>query len=149
MSATLVACCFFIVLNSIKNDNKNFRVIDPEEDETSVLKEEEEAGQIERAELDRLKTLDPALGYVPHERIFTAEKMASRMRMARNAREENLDALTWIERGPNNVAGRTRTILIDKADPTGNTVLAGSVSGGLWRTTNFKSSCSRLRYYLR
>lgn len=139
MSATLVACCFFIVRNTMKNSDKHFRIIDPAEDAISENREDEEAGQIERAELDRIKTLDPSLGYVPQERLFKAEKMAQRMRMARTAREQNLDALTWIERGPNNIAGRTRTVIIDKADPTGNTVLAGSVSGGLWRTTNFKS----------
>ncbi len=43
----------------------------------------------------------------------------------------------WMERGPNNVSGRTRTVLIDKRDPTHNTVWSGGVGGGLWKTTNF------------
>ena len=42
----------------------------------------------------------------------------------------------WIERGPNNVGGRTRAIIFDPTDPTGNTVVAGGVSGGLWKNTN-------------
>lgn len=45
----------------------------------------------------------------------------------------------WQERGPTNVGGRTRTLLIDPNDPTGQTVWAGSVSGGLWRTRGISS----------
>jgi photosystem II stability/assembly factor-like uncharacterized protein len=44
--------------------------------------------------------------------------------------------LPWIERGPGNVAGRTRSIIIDPADPTKNTWILGSVGGGIWKTTN-------------
>jgi len=44
-------------------------------------------------------------------------------------------ALNWVERGPGNVGGRTRPILVDPDDPK-NTWWAGSVSGGLWKTTN-------------
>jgi len=43
----------------------------------------------------------------------------------------------WVERGPNNVGGRSRSILIDANDKSGSTVWAGSVSGGLWKSTNF------------
>lgn len=44
--------------------------------------------------------------------------------------------VAWLERGPGNVGGRTRTIMVDPNDPTGKTVWAGSVSGGLWKTTD-------------
>lgn len=47
--------------------------------------------------------------------------------------------INWNERGPNNVGGRTRTIMVDPNDPTGNTVWAGSVAGGLWKTTNINA----------
>jgi hypothetical protein len=54
------------------------------------------------------------------------------------------DATTnsWIERGPNNVGGRTRAILFDPNDATGNTVIAGGISGGLWKNTNISSAAS-------
>lgn len=45
----------------------------------------------------------------------------------------------WVERGPNNVGGRTRAILFDPTDTNsadGITVVAGGVSGGLWKNTN-------------
>ena len=38
----------------------------------------------------------------------------------------------WIERGPNNIGGRTRTLLFDPNDATHKRVFAGGVSGGLW-----------------
>lgn len=38
----------------------------------------------------------------------------------------------WEERGPLNVGGRTRTVVMDPNDPTGRRIWAGSVSGGLW-----------------
>ena len=44
--------------------------------------------------------------------------------------------ITWQERGPKNVGGRTRTVIQDPNDPSGQTYWAGSVSGGLWKTEN-------------
>lgn len=49
----------------------------------------------------------------------------------------------WEERGPNDIGGRTRTILFDPNDSSGNIVYAGGVSGGLWRNTNITSSASQ------
>lgn len=46
--------------------------------------------------------------------------------------------LQWKERGPNNVGGRTRSILVDKNNS--NHVFAGSVSGGLFVSNNAGSS---------
>lgn len=44
--------------------------------------------------------------------------------------------LPWKERGPGNVGGRTRTILVDPDDPTHLTWLTGTASGGVWKTTD-------------
>jgi len=44
--------------------------------------------------------------------------------------------LNWIERGPGNVAGRARGLIIDPDDITGNTWFVGSVGGGIWKTTD-------------
>ena len=74
---------------------------------------------------------DPALNIVPQERMLAAISYMN------NQRTSQPTALTWQERGPNNIGGRSRAIIIDKRDPTGNTVFAGSVSGGIFKTTNF------------
>ncbi|MGZ5286075.1 MAG: hypothetical protein ACXWB9_02775, partial [Flavisolibacter sp.] len=92
--------------------------------------------QKERYEREVEMTRDPLLGYVPVERLMVAEQRAKTMQ----ARMMDAPAFTWTERGPANMAGRTRTVLIDAGDPSNNTVFAGSVSGGLWKTSNFKTS---------
>jgi len=43
-------------------------------------------------------------------------------------------SLTWKEAGPNDVGGRTRALAIDVNDS--NTILAGGVSGGIWKSTD-------------
>ncbi len=47
-------------------------------------------------------------------------------------------ALSWTQLGPGNIGGRIRSIVVHPTDP--NTVYLGSVSGGVWKTTNGGSS---------
>ena len=49
---------------------------------------------------------------------------------------KSTNTLQWEERGPNNVGGRTRALATDPTDPSGNTIWAGGVAGGLWKCTN-------------
>lgn len=44
------------------------------------------------------------------------------------------EPLPWIERGPGNVGGRTRGLIVDPRDSTHHTWYAGSVGGGVWKT---------------
>lgn len=44
--------------------------------------------------------------------------------------------LNWIDRGPGNVSGRTRGILVEPRVSDHKTWIAGSVGGGIWKTTN-------------
>jgi hypothetical protein len=61
----------------------------------------------------------------------------------RNASRNPGDATNaWVERGPNNIGGRTRVIMFDPNDISNNTVYAGGVSGGLWINTNITSAAS-------
>ncbi len=48
--------------------------------------------------------------------------------------------LPWREIGPSNIAGRTRSIVIDNEDTTGKTLFAGSVGGGIWKTIDLGTS---------
>jgi len=41
--------------------------------------------------------------------------------------------MNWTEMGPDNIGGRTRAVLIDKSNE--NLFFAGSVTGGLWKST--------------
>lgn len=48
----------------------------------------------------------------------------------------------WVELGPSNVGGRTRTITWDPNDSSGKKVWAGGVGGGLWFNNDITSSSS-------
>ncbi|HEV8284709.1 MAG TPA: exo-alpha-sialidase [Chitinophagaceae bacterium] len=120
----LFFCVFFvgIVSSSCKN---------------SAHHSEDEPGmdEIDRAiRQEFLMQRDPTLNTVPTERLLKA------MDYMKTARTTQVNNLTWSERGPNNIGGRCRAIMVDKRDATGNTVFAGSVSGGLFKTTNFTSA---------
>lgn len=45
-----------------------------------------------------------------------------------------MEELPWEERGPGNVSGRTRGLLFDPGDTTLQTIYAGAVGGGVWRS---------------
>ena len=46
------------------------------------------------------------------------------------------DNAVFIERGPYNAPGRTRALLVDASDSSKDTWIAGSVGGGVWKTTD-------------
>ncbi|HMK05422.1 MAG TPA: hypothetical protein VK489_14570 [Ferruginibacter sp.] len=113
---------------------------------------------------DMLK--DPALGYVPYDRLMKAVDQTIDMKMNGPfpTSPNNLTTpLAWQERGPvydsvgpsngngrgggtgstagGHTSGRIRAFLLDTLnDPTGNTAFCGGVAGGLWKTTNFLST---------
>jgi photosystem II stability/assembly factor-like uncharacterized protein len=53
--------------------------------------------------------------------------------------EEGSNEISWTERGPLNIGGRSRTIMVDPNDPSQKKLWAGSVSGGLWSVQNIDS----------
>jgi len=53
-----------------------------------------------------------------------------------NRKSGKASTITWTQRGPANVGGRTRGLIIDPDDATNNTWFAGSVAGGIWKTTD-------------
>ncbi len=120
----MVALAFTTLVIGCKNANYS-----SEEDERLEMDGTERAIRQEF-----LMRKDPALDMVPTERLLAALHQMS------IARSTQINNLTWSERGPDNIGGRCRAIMIDKNDATGNSVFAASVSGGLFKTTNFTSS---------
>lgn len=83
-------------------------------------------------------TKDPATNTVPRERLYKSWTETQR-RLQNISTRAGVSDIIWEERGPSNVGGRTRAMVLDANDPTGNTMFAGGVSGGLWKTTNISS----------
>ncbi|MBK7426609.1 MAG: hypothetical protein IPI60_06085 [Saprospiraceae bacterium] len=87
-------------------------------------------------ELEFLKTRELSTNEVPRERLLAATEYTQQL-LAATASRRNDYNFKWKERGPNNVSGRTRALIVDLSDPSGNTgVWAGGVAGGIWKTTN-------------
>ncbi|WP_066829322.1 T9SS type A sorting domain-containing protein [Rufibacter ruber] len=96
-------------------------------------------------EVERLK--DPATGKVPEgirelelafsETIPTKEQVLRQLDPHAKFATEN-----WNSRGPYNVGGRTRAMALDIANE--NVLLAGGVSGGMWRSSNGGASWAKV-----
>ena len=80
----------------------------------------------------KTKTGKEEIGY-PDDYLSRAYTESLSKKNTNVARTQNIP---WVERGPGNVGGRTRTLLVDAADPSGNTWLIGTAGGGIWRTTD-------------
>ncbi len=94
-------------------------------------------------EQEYLLEINPSLGRTTPENLLEVQEnlqqaFQNKGTKANRAPGDAIDNM-WVERGPNNVGGRTRALLFDPND-TGNPnpdddytrVFAGGVSGGLW-----------------
>jgi hypothetical protein len=89
--------------------------------------------EFERYERD-IRTRDGDAGptYPTNYKMMEVQKANHRKAASLN----KVAALPWTEVGPGNVGGRTRGLIVDPDDPAKNTWFAGSVGGGIWKTTN-------------
>jgi photosystem II stability/assembly factor-like uncharacterized protein len=71
-------------------------------------------------------------GYKTNYAYFELKKALQKKRNLKLAQQ----TYSWVQRGPGNVGGRTRSIIIDPDDASHNTWFAAAVSGGIWKTTN-------------
>jgi hypothetical protein len=78
-------------------------------------------------------------GEINIEDVRNGDKAVAALEAAKNKTNAGLQ---WIELGPDNVGGRTRSILIDRNN--NKIVYAGSVSGGIWKSTTSGSSWTRV-----
>ncbi|HNP20302.1 MAG TPA: T9SS type A sorting domain-containing protein [Fulvivirga sp.] len=72
-------------------------------------------------------------GYKPNYRYTELVKAQHWAKKNLKSRTESFDI---VSRGPGNVAGRTRAIVVDPDDATHNTWFVGAASGGIWKTTD-------------
>ena len=86
---------------------------------------------------------NPLSGIIPiqEKRIELNNSIAAKQKLARR---RSMSSNTYISRGPSNYGGRTRSLVIDLSDPSGNTMIAGGVSSGVFRTTDGGASWSKV-----
>lgn len=90
-------------------------------------------------EITRLK--DPATGKIPpdirRKELEFAAALPTRESLAAFSKDggpNEIALINWSPRGPVNVGGRTRALALDVTNE--NIIIAGGVSGGMWRSTN-------------
>ncbi len=88
---------------------------------------------------------DPATGKIPvgirEMELGQASEILTKQLI--DGPQNRVAATNYAFQGPSNLGGRVRAIAFDIADGTGNTIIAGSVSGGIFRTTNGGTSWIR------
>ncbi|WP_421918687.1 PKD domain-containing protein [Marinifilum sp.] len=84
-------------------------------------------------ELQKLK--NPATGKIPAN-IRELEKAYVLSAKSGLVSRTKSVGLNYTNSGPRNVGGRTRALAIDINDSSGNTILAGGSSGGMWKSTD-------------
>lgn len=108
--------------------------------EQKVKKEYKQKTAQERAAWEFMRLRDPKTNRIPEnirqkELAFatTLPKHQETVLFKGNS-VQNTQAISWQERGPNNLGGRTRAFAADKRNA--NIVIAAGISGGIWRSTN-------------
>jgi hypothetical protein len=84
-----------------------------------------------------MRLRNPATGTIPADIRRKELAFAATLPQA----EANSRSTTWESRGPNNLGGRTRALALDVTNE--NIILAGQVSGGMWRSTDGGSHFSK------
>ncbi len=121
--------CFFIIaiLFKEKAGDYSYEIMLPSEPAVFGLEDLEG-----RLNYERMLTVSPETGKIP-DNIRLKELAFARKRdgETKNLRKQNLDIQSA---GPSNVGGRTRAISLDVRNE--NVMLAGGVSGGIWKSTD-------------
>lgn len=98
-----------------------------------------------RREFAQMKYRDPATGQIPEgirdRELAFADRLPgspAQILASKKLGEEVQQYGAWTHRGPANIGGRTRAIAFDASNDA--TMLAGAVSGGVWKTSDSGSS---------
>src|SRR5438552_18829108 len=117
----LLYSCFIAALFFFNPHSQSIRVSFSEKKLLSTDKDLLDEDQMDLAAQQEVQlTKDPLLGFVPRERLMHAIQYAEEQQNAET--RGAIPGIIWKERGPNNVGGRTQSIMIDPNDGTKKTV---------------------------
>ena len=92
-------------------------------------------------EQEYLNEINPYTGITHKENVFALQKELELNNYQQRVPGDEANN-AWVERGPDNIGGRTRAVIFDPNDDTNETVYAGGVSGGLWKNTKISDPTS-------
>ncbi len=134
--ALLLAIAVFFFMQKAR-----LRPSSPDEDELleSVVGDKDDPGAAFRFRHDMLAGSHPEadLQLLRREAVVYTSRMAT---VSNRASLRKTAAGSWTELGPGNVGGRVRSIVINPSN--GSQIIIGSVSGGIWKSTDGGASWS-------
>jgi len=104
-----------------------------------------DGGPNDRLDFELLRSKDPQTNFIPEgvqQRALIFAKTLPTRNQSSIQSKSFTNSLEWSNRGPYNVGGRTRALAIDIADS--NTIIAGGVSGGIWRSSDYGTSWTKM-----
>jgi len=104
------------------------------------LQNEKTSFQEDRQLWSLKRVADPATGEIPQG--MRRRELAYAKKLQEQFKSKTSTEYNWIAMGPYNVGGRTRALAIDVSNE--NVLLAGGVSGGLWRSTDGGNSWAKV-----
>jgi hypothetical protein len=91
-----------------------------------------------RQQYEWMRLHDPNTGAIPPEirrrELAFARGLPTKTTLFKSGDTGDSAQITWIRRGPANIGGRTRALAVDIGNPS--TLVAGAVSGGMWKSTD-------------
>ncbi len=128
--------------------NYHRQIFDGTTNKTEISKKERLMAKFKQ-EIEMTK--DPNLGFVPYERLLKAKDFTDKWIQKNKGRKAAISGVSWTNKGPMNIGGRTRAIMFDPNDNTNRRIFAGGVSGGLWKNedaTNASSKWTKINDFL-
>jgi hypothetical protein len=153
LTTILILSCIFFTYNFFTEKTENEKVQEkyleyqkehPFYKTLQLSKEERKAKEMtpdKYFEQKYLLEMNPYTGRTHPENIFNVREALKAMRLNQKSPGDGSDG-DWEERGPNNVGGRTRSVLFDPNDTAHKRVFAGGVSGGLWVNNDITDAAS-------
>jgi len=128
---TIIGLGVFFVLTQLNTDNSETF---SKKKRTKKTLEEKQQNIIDRYLHDFNMQKNPFTNTIPRQEKESEFEFA--MIEKQNGLNSRITSNTYTSRGPSNLGGRTRAVVVDISDATGNTMIAGGVSSGVFKTTD-------------
>lgn len=119
----------FLLIILVSENRESFTYEIPDLDEKAEIGIEDLNG---RLEYERMLTANPKTGIVPFN--IREKELVFTKRLDAAFKKSRTDALDISSAGPFNVGGRTRAVAFDVRND--NIIIAGGVSGGIWKSVD-------------
>ncbi len=139
LSLSLIIICVILILIPSKTEKSSNKIerktlkINTLEKETSP--DERARFAEERFLYEYYRQVNPLTGDIPKAEKALEFERSKKAKLRSNIASKAIQTI-FTNRGPSNFGGRTRALVIDRSDNTGNTIIAGGVSSGVFRTTD-------------